>query len=104
DLGKLDEEIQRSRDTLRSLEKQHEELKRCREETQSLLSPVRRLPMEVLEQVFGLACFSDSTCLSPSTYDYALDITINTAGAWTLDLSQVCSVWRQIIRSRPSLW
>ncbi|KAF9072761.1 hypothetical protein BDP27DRAFT_1319955 [Rhodocollybia butyracea] len=37
-------------------------------------------------------------------HDYALDITINSARAWTLDLSQVCSVWRQIIRSRPSLW
>ncbi|KAF9062996.1 hypothetical protein BDP27DRAFT_1335825 [Rhodocollybia butyracea] len=41
-----------------------------------------------------------SKCLA----SFALDISINTAKGLTLDLSQVCSVWREIVQARPSLW
>ncbi|KAE9409836.1 hypothetical protein BT96DRAFT_984192 [Gymnopus androsaceus JB14] len=72
------QEIQRLETVLIELKRQRQDFKRHRDETHTLLSPARRLPVEVLEQ--------------------------NNADALTLNLSQVCSVWREIVQSRPALW
>ncbi|KAF9028341.1 hypothetical protein BDZ89DRAFT_1066152 [Hymenopellis radicata] len=54
------------------------------------LSPLRRLPSEVLGEMFQIFC---------SQTDNIVDIL---DGPWLL--SHVCSLWRRIVLSTPSLW
>ncbi|KAF9062999.1 hypothetical protein BDP27DRAFT_1199235, partial [Rhodocollybia butyracea] len=97
DITELDKEIESLQSTLTKLKTQRKALRRCRDGARSLLAPVRKLPPEVLESVFD--------AVFPSSHsDFALDIRIDTVRTWTLDLSQVCSVWREIVRARPLLW
>ncbi|KAE9409837.1 hypothetical protein BT96DRAFT_459040 [Gymnopus androsaceus JB14] len=96
DLARYEEEIQRLEAVLSELKKQRQDLKLHRDESQTLLSPARKLPVEVLEQVFDFACLSDfGLTVKQKTKD---------TDTVTLNLSQVCSVWREIIRSRAALW
>ncbi|KAE9409851.1 hypothetical protein BT96DRAFT_771313, partial [Gymnopus androsaceus JB14] len=94
DVAKYDKEIQRLETVLIELKRQRQDFKRHRDEMHTLLSPARRLPVEVLEQVFDIACLSD----------FGITVTQNSVDALTLKLSQVCSVWREIVQSRPVLW
>ncbi|KAF9073484.1 hypothetical protein BDP27DRAFT_280547 [Rhodocollybia butyracea] len=96
-IANLDKEIEGLQGTLEELKTQQKALESCRDEARSLLAPVRKLPPEVLELVFDIVCTSFDE-------NFALDITIKTVRALTLDLSQVCSVWREIVRATPSLW
>ncbi|KAK0505602.1 hypothetical protein EDD18DRAFT_1129807 [Armillaria luteobubalina] len=55
--------------------------------SQSLLAPIRRLPRETLLQIFGYISSQNSDMRE---------------GPWVL--GHVCSTWRNISRSYPSLW
>lgn len=62
------------------------------EHLRSLLSPIRRLPMEILGEIFHLACtylpMQDSISLSSAP----------------LLVTHVCSTWRSVAISKTSLW
>ncbi|KAF5381155.1 hypothetical protein D9757_009450 [Collybiopsis confluens] len=58
----------------------------------SLLSPVRKLPAEILEQVFAAVCV------------YGLELRRDSVKTVTISLSQVCSSWRRLILIAPRLW
>ncbi|KAK7017535.1 hypothetical protein VNI00_018587 [Paramarasmius palmivorus] len=62
----------------------------------SLLPPVERIPTEILDTIFTIVHESSeySLTLHEDTEFYSL----------SLPLSQVCSRWRRIAHSRPSLW
>ncbi|KIK69479.1 hypothetical protein GYMLUDRAFT_152207, partial [Collybiopsis luxurians FD-317 M1] len=95
DLLAYDKEIQRLEDTTRQLTSLRARLTRFRDEHRSLLSPIRKLPAEVLGEIFSFACLESG---------YALKLTRFFTKAVTMSLSQVCSAWRSIAVSSPRLW
>ncbi|THV08122.1 hypothetical protein K435DRAFT_847021 [Dendrothele bispora CBS 962.96] len=67
-------------------------------ERRNLLSPIRKLPIEILGEIFAASCSG-----------YGLLITTipepeGKISAHTLTLSHVCSQWRNFVISTPSLW
>src|ERR1700761_9225699 len=64
----------------------------------SLSAPVRRLPSEILEEIFA---YPDITRVYPSYFaNYLKDL----AQASLRTLSQVCARWRAIVMGTPALW
>ncbi|THU82810.1 hypothetical protein K435DRAFT_690817, partial [Dendrothele bispora CBS 962.96] len=61
----------------------------------SLLSPIRRLSPEVLGLVFLLHCQESGNCFNLDKRDISLP---------AVDLSQVCTGWRQVASNTSSLW
>ncbi|KAJ8095684.1 hypothetical protein PM082_022942 [Marasmius tenuissimus] len=59
---------------------------------ESLLSPIRKLPTEILRRIFGFACAMDHPTSSKSTT------------MTSLLLSSVCIRWREITLHSPELW
>ncbi|KAK7032082.1 hypothetical protein VNI00_013451 [Paramarasmius palmivorus] len=93
------EEVARIRDFLEQLEAKQSMLQgrvmKCRDFT----SIRRRLPIEIWDEVFSLICLIDGFSLSlPATCGDG------SAGATTLTLSQVCSLWRDVVTNTPKLW
>ncbi|KAF5381412.1 hypothetical protein D9757_009071 [Collybiopsis confluens] len=92
DISAYEEEIRKTRRVLLQLEEARDSLVAYRNEKLSLLSPVRKLPTELLEQIFSSAC------------GYGLKLHRSRIQTMTIDLSQVCSYWRAIVQSSPRLW
>ncbi|KAE9397248.1 hypothetical protein BT96DRAFT_798682, partial [Gymnopus androsaceus JB14] len=76
---------------LLSLENARDALQRRRDSAQSFISsPIRRLPPEVLDEIFTICCQTEGT---------------EESRFWpALELSWVCSFWRTFVHSRPNLW
>ncbi|KAJ7625639.1 hypothetical protein FB45DRAFT_69933 [Roridomyces roridus] len=87
-LTRLDDEISRLKHRLGQLEAEQAELSDYQRQNATILSPLRRMPPEVLTEVF---LWTDC---------YASDV--KCCRAWVL--SQVSSRWRAITLSLPSLW
>ncbi len=60
---------------------------------QSLVAPIRRLPLEILEMIFGYVCISVHGCNATRL-----------AYRGPFILSTVCIYWRDIYLSSPRLW
>ncbi|KAJ7042043.1 hypothetical protein C8F04DRAFT_1078108 [Mycena alexandri] len=83
-LVRYEPEISRVQSILASLQEQQANLKRYQQCCRSVLSPVRKLPTEVLQLMF-LACAGPE----PDTIPV---------------VGQVCSYWREVVIGTPSLW
>ncbi|KAK7029007.1 hypothetical protein VNI00_014717 [Paramarasmius palmivorus] len=83
-------EMNRLQAALLMLEGKQSRLKKNMEKYRYLLSPIRRLPTEILSAIFVLAC--DGNVLSPSHSSPAIT------------LSRVCGQWRELSLSLPHLW
>ncbi|KAE9407438.1 hypothetical protein BT96DRAFT_132771 [Gymnopus androsaceus JB14] len=57
---------------------------------------LRKLPTELLLEIFTLVCTSSGS--------YSLEIKRDSVSTAALDLSQVCSAWRQVTRATGVLW
>jgi hypothetical protein len=79
---------------IRQLQNDERELQHCIEQCQSLLSPIRRLPNEILSEVFG-------RCATPNIISTA-PVFKNTVHG--LRIASVCSYWRTIALLTPRLW
>ncbi|KAK7436050.1 hypothetical protein VKT23_019353 [Stygiomarasmius scandens] len=87
----------------------HGELKELEYELISVLSPLRRLPAEILAWIFLLSlksrsCSEEDSDVERELREY-LDLFSNArrgTGPW--GLSWVCSRWRAVTLSTPSLW
>ncbi|KAJ7609117.1 hypothetical protein FB45DRAFT_1067140 [Roridomyces roridus] len=90
----LDSEISRLRDRLEQLQAERAQLSEYHSQNVSILSPLRRMPPEVLVQIFlrTLPPFDDSNG----------DASDARGSPWTL--AQVSGRWREIALSTPSLW
>ncbi|KAE9390313.1 hypothetical protein BT96DRAFT_833590, partial [Gymnopus androsaceus JB14] len=67
-------------------------LKSYAEKLTTLLSPIRRLPNEILSRIFMFYCKeNDLTSRYPG-------------GAAALTISAVCTRWRELAISQPVLW
>ncbi|KAJ7216382.1 hypothetical protein GGX14DRAFT_604528 [Mycena pura] len=77
------------------------ELQSYYDDCQSIFAPIRRLPNEILAEIFSLFCdpFSPERPAPPLLTDMEL-----LAHSWLLAVSQVCSRWHSIIMDTPTLW
>ncbi|KAI0795387.1 hypothetical protein C8Q75DRAFT_745737 [Abortiporus biennis] len=76
--------IEESRHAIRQMHQEREELQEKVTMTLAYISPIRRLPNEILRQIF-LCNFEEYPCC-----------------AWVL--SSVCSLWRRLVLHMPKLW
>ncbi|KAE9405023.1 hypothetical protein BT96DRAFT_387621 [Gymnopus androsaceus JB14] len=79
-----------------ALRMKREELEKLREDCQSLMAPIRKLPTELLDHIFGFCCWDVASFFSTEGSDLV------DAPAFTL--SSVCAQWREIIRRSPKFW
>ncbi|KAJ7212636.1 hypothetical protein GGX14DRAFT_564385 [Mycena pura] len=91
ELADLTEEIERFQSLLDQTTKRRDELKQCVDAHFALVSPMRRLPDDILREVFVETL--------PSTRNTAI---ISTEGP--LLLCRVCKLWRSIALTTPRLW
>ncbi|KAH7877049.1 uncharacterized protein C8R40DRAFT_1264269 [Lentinula edodes] len=74
----------------------------------SLCSPIRKLPRELLEDIFEYVCCTGvGNHIAPGARyyrDQRRKVRSNVARLPTLDLGQVCHYWNSIICSLPVLW
>ncbi|KAK7054858.1 hypothetical protein VNI00_003321 [Paramarasmius palmivorus] len=99
ELERCEEEIERVGEALAELLKQRRTLLNKIERRRSWMAPIRKLPVEVLEEIFAIHCLFES--------QYSLDVSPNTSRpniAPTLNLAQVSHHWRHIVNSSPRLW
>ncbi|KAJ7230268.1 hypothetical protein GGX14DRAFT_692091 [Mycena pura] len=91
-LALLDDEIARLKAWVEQLEEEHLAIGTRRQCNRAVLSPLRRIPPEVLAEVFLWS-------LPPIYGDYNLDVK---QSPWVL--THVCSRWRTVALSTSSLW
>ncbi|PBK69174.1 hypothetical protein ARMSODRAFT_1085040 [Armillaria solidipes] len=87
DISNLEQELQNIESLFIQIGDRRDKLLKDLNSCKALLAPIRRLPRETLLEIFSLAS-SDI----PDPFDFP----------WSL--GQVCSTWRSISRSCPSLW
>lgn len=85
------EEIERARAELLRLEQQRDQVQDVVQELEALLSPVRRMPMDIMTKVFE-HCIWDQ--VSPKADPRMAPLL----------LGQVCRSWRHLLFSLPCLW
>lgn len=85
-------EMERTRQLYMELSGQHERLLNYMEAHRALLSPARRLPVEVLQEIFH-HCSLDK--LEGSLVDHRQAPVL---------LTHICSSWRRVAIATPSLW
>ncbi|KAJ7483451.1 hypothetical protein FB451DRAFT_1170051 [Mycena latifolia] len=91
-LGYLDDEIARLRNQLKELEEEHAVLSSYHAQNRAILSPLRRMPPEVLGQIFSWTLPSARTRIGRDLE----------SSPWIL--THISSRWRAISLSTPSLW
>ncbi|KAK7439814.1 hypothetical protein VKT23_017389 [Stygiomarasmius scandens] len=91
ELDNYSEEIEKLSEILTTLKRKRDELQAYRDRQTSFFSPVRKLPVEILTEIFSLCC------------DTGLVIN-DKVSASALSLSQTCSFWHRVMLSRPGLW
>lgn len=92
DILRFDKEISRLTDVLSELQTQRARLQRQVTSCSSLLAPIRRLPPELLVEIFSFSCVLPSN-----------DLTQRKISA-PYNISHVCSYWRELSISTPNLW
>ncbi|KAK7051603.1 hypothetical protein VNI00_004582 [Paramarasmius palmivorus] len=100
-LEQCDQEIARLEKVVQQLKTQRSVLAERIERHSSLISPIRRLPIEILEEIFELVCHDDD--------GYGLDTTSaamcsKVTFAPTLYLTHVSCHWRRVASASTRLW
>ncbi|KAJ7455283.1 hypothetical protein B0H11DRAFT_250597 [Mycena galericulata] len=90
-LEKIDADIESARSVLKGLSMEHDETHSVLEAHRALLSPIRRIPPEVLGEIF-------IHCLPKDTYIEA------SVAHCPLLLTQISSNWRSVALATPALW
>ncbi|KAJ7701444.1 hypothetical protein B0H17DRAFT_924670, partial [Mycena rosella] len=90
-LSLLDERIEQMQATMDELFAERASLKAEIDQHEALISPVRRIPQDVLEAIFA-------ACL-PVENNALID-----AREAPLLLGHICSYWRGVAHSMPTLW
>lgn len=82
---------------LEILEQYHQDTTRFCELNESYLAPIRRLPVEVLTNIFELCCIDGICFVECSRFRTVTHCP-------QLVLSAVSHFWREVVTSRPGLW
>ncbi|THU81278.1 hypothetical protein K435DRAFT_767386 [Dendrothele bispora CBS 962.96] len=99
DLAKYDAHIEGLMGIIVELQQKRTNLKKYVDEHRSLLSSMRRFPSEILGDIFGFCCSEYGLSVNRKTPPEDFQVS-----APALILSQICSRWRDIVISSPSLW
>ncbi|KAF8213950.1 hypothetical protein K438DRAFT_1802613 [Mycena galopus ATCC 62051] len=91
ELARIDAQINEMEITLGQLKEQRASLKRPIDAHRALISPIRRIPQDVLLEIFG-------ACL-PSEHNALID-----PAEAPLVLGRICRHWRSVAYSTPMLW
>jgi hypothetical protein len=91
----LDDEIPKLREKLKQLEYERVSLLRYVSCNKAVLAPLRRMPPEVLGEIFSWTLPTIADALNASRFDMA-------QSPWLLN--QISSRWRAVSLSIPSLW
>ncbi|KAF7371145.1 F-box domain-containing protein [Mycena sanguinolenta] len=94
-IASIDNQITKLRETVKQLEDERVSLVSFRTRNQQILSPFRRIPSEVLGEIFSWTLPSMGDALSVDTFNI-------TRSPWLL--THVSSRWRAVSLSIPSLW
>ncbi|KAJ7587165.1 hypothetical protein C8J56DRAFT_828055 [Mycena floridula] len=103
DLLRCDEEISRLQGLISLLEKRQARIRRSLSVHQSILSPIRRLPAEVLGLIFSLHCnpgFWETESFDAKRERGSRGLVSTEPFA----IATTCHYWRKIMLSTPSLW
>ncbi|KAF7360841.1 F-box domain-containing protein [Mycena sanguinolenta] len=100
-LASCDEEVARLRARIDELGRRRVDLQEQYDQCQTLFAPARRLPSEILGEIFALTA-DVTTERSPDESEMLALRTL--AQADILAISQVCARWRAISSSTSSLW
>ncbi|EDR05815.1 uncharacterized protein LACBIDRAFT_329425 [Laccaria bicolor S238N-H82] len=90
-LARMNDEIERAHATLDALKRQRDELAQLIDQYQALTSPIRRIPPEILQEIFINCLPTDHPALMSEREAPLL-------------IGRVCSSWRSISQSTPELW
>ncbi|KAF7357947.1 hypothetical protein MVEN_00841300 [Mycena venus] len=90
-LKRLDEEIAQLQKTLDKLAEERDSLSTYVEGHKALISPVRRLPLDIIEEIFVACIPTHRNCVMSASEAPVL-------------LGRICSSWRKISLSTPRLW
>ncbi|KAF5352056.1 hypothetical protein D9758_009396 [Tetrapyrgos nigripes] len=105
EINRFDTEISRLRDSLSALEEARDALVRVKAIRPALLSPIRKVPVEILELIFTLCSgfqeLDHKQILSQHGREpkQVLSVTLP-----ILNVAQTCSLWRNICLRRPNFW
>jgi hypothetical protein len=91
----IDEEVTELQEMLKHLRAERASLYRYRKRNRAILSPLRRMPPEMLGEIFALTVPSFNAALSGNGINMV-------RSPWLL--TQVGSLWRAVSVSTPSLW
>ncbi|KAF5371128.1 hypothetical protein D9758_004195 [Tetrapyrgos nigripes] len=101
DLERFDEEIASLSGILEDLKKKRAILSEYKDEHSSLFAPVRKLPIEIFNEIFTIVCLSEGArSLSITT----ADDNQSKVFPQSLFLAQTCSLWRSILLQNHRLW
>jgi hypothetical protein len=105
EIARYDSEIERLRVVLEKLVADRATLHAYAKGRRSIVAPIRRLPPEVLVQIFHLVppAASDVHVLYDDSATYASELR-RLAKEELLALSNVCSHWHDVVMNTPMLW
>ncbi|KAF7362781.1 3-beta hydroxysteroid dehydrogenase isomerase family [Mycena venus] len=97
DVARYDTKIGRLREVMNRLVSERDALQQYGNQCRSVFAPVRRLPPEILAEIFALCC--------PTPALYCDNIPYKPVGqSHLVTLLQVCSAWYSTVMETPSLW
>jgi len=91
EIKRLEKDIARAQAMVDELHREQNEIQKSWEVHQSLLSPARRLPPELLAEIFRY-CLPEDQFIKPAPFQAPLLI------------CQICATWRSVAISTPQLW
>jgi hypothetical protein len=96
-ISKLDDEMYRLQMVMVQLAGERQSLERSLEEYRSMVAPIRRIPLDVLSEIFFFC--ADSSSSGSNSNSKCFDVT-----QAPLQLSFVCNKWRRLAISMSQLW
>uniref|UniRef100_A0A0W0GAS2 F-box domain-containing protein n=1 Tax=Moniliophthora roreri TaxID=221103 RepID=A0A0W0GAS2_MONRR len=97
ELKKYEEQLKRLRSITEKLEREKAALSRRIQNRRCWLAPIRKLPLEIFGKIFQVLIASESSSLVVRDQG-------KTIHAYPYVLSQVESLWRDIVTSHPQFW
>ncbi|KAJ7655988.1 hypothetical protein DFH06DRAFT_1473737 [Mycena polygramma] len=103
DLARYDNEIHAMQEVLNRLISERSTLQDYSDECRGVFAPVRRLPPEILAEIFAL-CRPGRIRLFDALEDWPQDCAQRATQSHLLRLSQVCCSWYDTVTGTPKLW